>query len=644
MSSKISTLLAAGVLLAGGAAALTPYGLGARVEEQFRGNVATLSSGGLKGQVVEYRRGWLDSDAVTDWTIRQEGETVTFRLAHRLRHGPTLSGALTEIESTVVLPDEVRQQLKTYLGEQPPVTVATRIGFDGAQRHQLSVPAHQGNVEGAQLDWAGARGIITVDAGITRIDGSFNAPRLLVEESATKRKVGVTGTQMSFRYHRASRDASWLGGFEYSMDEISGTEAADPPANVTVARPQMKAALVEEAGLLAASFEMGAEKLTVAGEAIDKPTLAVAIRRIDAAAYRRIEEQLAKAAEKAYAEDAAEAAMAQLLAEQLPALLARSPELELTQLGARTKDGAFELKGRVRYAGKGDLANFDAKNDLEAEAGLRVHVALVSTLAQLGGEAAEMDAEVMKQSVAQQIEMLVQSGLVVREGDGLLVSRLELKGGKLTLNGNPADDMLSAAALAFGGDASGEPAEDLNTWKAPDSDTSAADDSQAALAAQLFEQIMAAPDDDLETIERLYLEVIKKAPNTDEAQESHWRLAALYLQAFDAPKYPEARAILEQFLARYPESEGIEVVKPALGFIYEELEDWPAAAATYGEFVESADGAPEVIAEYGYSYAKALQNTGRKDDAAVWYRRFLEVVSDPDDLRVQKAREQLGQP
>ena len=235
MSSKISTLLAAGVLLLGGAAALTPYGLGARVEEQFRGNVATLSSGGLKGQVVEYRRGWLDSDAVTDWTVRQEGETVTFRLAHQLRHGPTLSGALTEIESTVVLPDEFRQQLKAYLGEQPPVTVATRIGFDGAQRHQLSVPAHQGNVEGAQLDWAGARGIITVDAGITRIDGSFNAPRLLVEEGATKRKLGVTGTQMSFRYHRASQDASWLGGFDYSMDEISGTEAADPSANVTVA-------------------------------------------------------------------------------------------------------------------------------------------------------------------------------------------------------------------------------------------------------------------------------------------------------------------------------------------------------------------------------------------------------------------------
>ncbi|MCU0971663.1 MAG: YdgA family protein, partial [Gammaproteobacteria bacterium] len=116
MRSKITTLLAAGVVLLGAAAALTPYGLGARVEDRFRGDVATLTSGGLRGQVIEYRRGWLDSEAVTEWTIRQDAETVTFRLAHRLRHGPTLSGALAEIESTPVLPDNIRQQIKTYLG------------------------------------------------------------------------------------------------------------------------------------------------------------------------------------------------------------------------------------------------------------------------------------------------------------------------------------------------------------------------------------------------------------------------------------------------------------------------------------------------------------------------------------------------
>ncbi len=655
MSSKITTLLAAGVVLLGAAAALTPYGLGARVEDRFRGDVASLSSGGLRGQVIEYRRGWLDSDAVTEWTIRQDAETVTFRLAHRLRHGPTLSGALAEIESTPVLPDDVRQQIKAYLGEQPPVTVATRIGFDGAQRHQLSVPAYQGKVEGAQLNWEGARGLITVDAGVTRVDGSFNAPRLLVEEAATKQKIQVTGTQLSFRYHRASPDASWLGDFEYSTDEISGTDAGDPSATVVVARPQMKASVVDDAGMLAASVEMGASRLDIAGETVDNPTLALAIRRIDAGIYRRIEKQLAEAAEKGYAQEAAEAAMAQLMAEVLPALLARSPEIELTQLGARTNDGAFEVKGRVRYVGKGDIAGFDPKADLEADATARIPVALVSRLAELGAvpgpDAEGLDAETkkaiaegMKQAISQQIEMLVQTGLAVREGDNVLVSRFELKGGKMTLNGNPADELLSAAALAFGGDESADSGEAINTWTAPDSDTDAAGGSQSAVASQLFEQILAAPDDDLETIERLYLEVIEKAPETDEAQESHWRLATLYLQAYDEPKYAQARAILEQFLARYPESEGVEVVKPALGFIYEELEDWPAAAATYGEFLESADGVPEVIAEFGYSYAKALQNAGRKDDAAVWYRRFLEVVSDPDDQRVHRAKEALGQP
>jgi hypothetical protein len=346
--------------------------------------------------------------------------------------------------------------------------------------------------------------------------------------------------------------------------------------------------------------------------------------------------------------------MGKLMVEVLPALLARSPELELTQLGARTKDGAFEAKGRVRYVGKGDLDDFDAKRDLEAEASLRVPVALVSRLAELGASpgpgAEEMDPETrkaiadsMKQAVAEQVEVLVQTGVAVREGEGILVSRLELKGGSLTLNGNPADELLAAAAEAFGGgpDVSGEA---LDGGAAADSDAGAADDSQAGTAARLFEQIMAVPDEDLETIERLYLQVIEEAPDTDEAEESHWRLATLYLQAYDTPKYAQARGVLEQFLARYPESQGVEVVRPALAFIYEELGEWSSAAQVYRDLINDAEGDPEAMAEYGYSYAKALQNAGDGQAAAVWYRQFLEVVSDPDDQRVQEARQALGEP
>lgn len=63
-----------------------------------------------------------------------------------------------------------------------------------------------------------------------------------------------------------------------------------------------------------------------------------------------------------------------------------------------------------------------------------------------------------------------------------------------------------------------------------------------ALAKSLFDQIRQADTYDLATIERLYLEVMEKCPETEQAQESYWRMSNLYLQAYDAPKYPEARA------------------------------------------------------------------------------------------------------
>ncbi|MDR1649377.1 MAG: hypothetical protein LBR71_03875 [Synergistaceae bacterium] len=54
--------------------------------------------------------------------------------------------------------------------------------------------------------------------------------------------------------------------------------------------------------------------------------------------------------------------------------------------------------------------------------------------------------------------------------------------------------------------------------------------------------------------EKLYLRLIDECPETEDAEEAHWALSALYLDEFDEPKEDEARKILERFLARYPSS------------------------------------------------------------------------------------------
>ena len=162
-----------------------------------------------------------------------------------------------------------------------------------------------------------------------------------------------------------------------------------------------------------------------------------------------------------------------------------------------------------------------------------------------------------------------------------------------------------------------------------------------ALAKSLFEQIRQADTYDLTTIERLYLEVMEKCPETEQAQESYWRMSNLYLQAYDAPKYPEARALLERFLARYPDSEGVPLIKRRLVFVYEEMKDWPKAVELYGELFAGPEVAPEVLEEYGFSYAQALKNVGRTADAKVWYKRFLDAMKGQDDFRSRVAEADL---
>lgn len=162
-----------------------------------------------------------------------------------------------------------------------------------------------------------------------------------------------------------------------------------------------------------------------------------------------------------------------------------------------------------------------------------------------------------------------------------------------------------------------------------------------ALAKSLFDQIRQADTYDLATIERLYLEVMEKCPETEQAQESYWRMSNLYLQAYDAPKYPEARALLERFLARYPDSEGVPLVKRRLVFVYEEMKDWPKAVELYGELFAGPEVPPEVLEEYGFSYAQALKNVGRAADAKVWYKRFLDAMKGQDDFRCRVAEADL---
>jgi uncharacterized protein YdgA (DUF945 family) len=463
MSSRILTLLAGGAALVAVAATLAAGEPGDPIEQRFRSTVAAMSTEGLKGEVVEYRRGGSEAEAVTQWQIGEGEDQVPLQMSHRLRPAPAGTTDLVEIESRLVLPAEVQEQLKPFFGEQPPLTIESKLGSDGRQQHRLRVPAYEGVVEGTRIQWSGAQGEAEADGNLTRISGGVTAPLLSLTAPDIPERLQIANARLSFSYHRASADAPWLGDFEVRVDEVTGAQGDDPSSAFAVAKPAVTASLEEKEGSLTAKVEMRAERVAAAELVLDEPAFSWALRGIDAAAYATLQKHLATAARQAGSPEETEQMVNAVLLQLLPSFLARSPEIELIRLGAKTAEGTTELKGRVSYTGKGDLAAFAVETDLEAEWTLRVPEALIARLAiatEPPGEGGAADTQAVRESVAAQTQMLVDTGLLRRE-DGALVSHLELKDGKLTLNGQPADGLFApdgpfGAVLGATGDLDGE--------------------------------------------------------------------------------------------------------------------------------------------------------------------------------------------
>ena len=92
MASRALTLLAGAAALFTVAATLAADPPADPIEARFRGMVAALSTEGLKGQVVEYRRGAADAEAVTQWKIG-EGEDWMEILGSGMVHPKVLEAA-----------------------------------------------------------------------------------------------------------------------------------------------------------------------------------------------------------------------------------------------------------------------------------------------------------------------------------------------------------------------------------------------------------------------------------------------------------------------------------------------------------------------------------------------------------------------
>jgi hypothetical protein len=130
----------------------------------------------------------------------------------------------------------------------------------------------------------------------------------------------------------------------------------------------------------------------------------------------------------------------------------------------------------------------------------------------------------------------------------------------------------------------------------------------------------------LPRIEALYTQIIIKYPDTPLAQESYWRLIAVYINDYSPPNFDKAKARYNEFRVKYPLSPVRVFVDDTIGNGYYKHEKWNSllelSRPIYNEYIESGKRTQPFLM---FMYSEANYHLGNIDEAEKGYKIVSEL-------------------
>lgn len=346
---RILTALAIVLVLLLGAAAAAPFWFGMETEKHYQQMIQELAKN--TGAAIDnrsYERGWLRSraEAVIAWPGLPADLTVT----HEIAHGPLaldklLAGELSFAPANAFINSRATfspskgasEQEKTLARQLPPVNAETVISLTGDAEMDLTVPpAKKMGKDGSGFNWRGLSGKITVRQGGNQVMTELQSPGLVVARAVSEFSVSQIRLNSD---HTATRGVM-LGtttlhigkvGIGPDIDLkglrlIASAKPAGPNVDTTV-NYQIKELLVNTA-----SYGPG--------------QLTLVLRKLDAAALRRYEQQVNALSRRNLPKEQVDMQTAAETMKLIAALSKKAPELEVTKLSFATPEG--ELSGAAK--------------------------------------------------------------------------------------------------------------------------------------------------------------------------------------------------------------------------------------------------------------------------------------------------------
>lgn len=464
-------------------AALGAYSFwsGMRAQQEFNDFVHTLGENpDVRVLSSDFRRGWVRSSGELDFEVHGEmgasfaglltalgaaevRPRVGFRMRHDIEHGhdPLVSWVtsgmssapvMARVRSGIELDNESQAELASVLGRVPGIDLDTVVMASGVGESRIRMRAAQLRKVDAehalQVDWKGLSGSMVWNEG-------FEGVRARVQSA------GLSG--------RGQDVAMEATGFEWTLQTEPGADFFVGDVHASLATLQILDAKTGASRLLVEGFEIAQQSHVQGGAYGTDLTLAldelryqqqgygpgfleIALGGIDAEALaqvRRVSARLqSAAADSAQADEVRNAAIAGELTALLPALLSRSPSLELKRLQLTTPEGVLRADAKASVAeGMAALANplmlFAA---LEAEFAAQLPERMFSLVMEsrarqvVASEAGEVEGDEAEAQIAEMRDALIaqlrSSGYVVCNA-GVCRTRVMLRNGELTVNGIP---------------------------------------------------------------------------------------------------------------------------------------------------------------------------------------------------------------
>ncbi len=339
--------------------------------------------------------------------------------------------------------DQTRQKLTKVFGDKQPMTLQRNTASDGTITYVLNAPAFSYlDANATTIAWSELGMILATDkAGLSmNSQGSWRSFRVADKAmSMTISDISLEGKQ------RRTSQNIWLGKVGVGIGKIDVSVADAPGAVLEGLSFSSKA--VRKGTAIDIAYDSQIKTVKVAGEQLDDIRFAMRMLNIDMRALEKMTDSLANAEKSGKTKEQNLAALMAGFKVFGKSVAARGSALEIDDFSVGLHANRAVVKGRVALLPSTD-ADFASRakmvNKIVARLQIRVPVAMVTDVASIvmtkqaeaKGETTSPDAIAQTaQSITDVVVGKMLNGGFAKLDNGVLVSLIEFKAGKLTFNG-----------------------------------------------------------------------------------------------------------------------------------------------------------------------------------------------------------------